>query len=104
MVSAVVNFNALHDVRIGCSSVLDAVLVLDLSSSVEYDIIMDFTRALSLGLHINSDAVRLGLVAFSDNVFHVINLDQFIGQQRNFSEALNLIPHHRGETNIQVSR
>jgi len=88
-----------------CPSVLDVVLLLDLSGSVEaeYELIMDFSRALSLGLDINSDAVRVGVVAFSDNVSHVINLDQFIGQQRNFTEALNF-PHHRGKTNIQVSR
>ena len=86
----------------GCPSVLDVVLVLDLSGSVEaeYELIMDFSRALSFGLDINTDAVRVGVVAFSDNVSHVIQLDQFIGQQRNFTEALNF-PHHRGK---QTSR
>jgi len=82
--------------------VLDLVLVLDLSGSVEYDLIMDFSRALSLGLNINSDAVRVGVVAFSDNVSRVIQLDQFITQQRNFIEALNF-PRRLGATNIQVT-
>ena len=89
----------------GCSSILDVVLVLDLSGSVEaeYELIMDFSRALSLGLDINSDSARVGVVTFADNVSNVILLDQFIQQQRNFIEALNF-PHHRGATNIQVTR
>jgi len=88
----------------GCPAVLDIVLVLDLSGSVEaeYDLIMDFSRALSLGLNINSGGVRVGVVAFSDNVSHVIELDDFIREQRNLIEALNF-PHHRGATNIQVN-
>jgi len=84
--------------------VLDVVLILDLSGSVEaeYELIMDFARALSLGLSIDSDSVRVGVVAFSDNASHVIQLDEFIQRQRNFIERLNF-PHHRGETNIQVT-
>ena len=84
---------------------LDVVLVLDLSGSVEaeYDLIIDFSRALSLGLSINSDAVRVGVVAFCDNVSRVIYLNEFIGQQSRFIEHLNF-PHHRGATNIQVTR
>ena len=80
---------------------LDVVLVLDLSGSVAYELVMDFSRTLSLDLNINTDAVRVGVVAFSNNVSRVIHLDQFIGQQRNVIEALNL-PHRRGATNIQV--
>ena len=82
---------------------VDLVMILDLSGSVEaeYELIMDFARALSAGLDINSDSARVGVVAFSDNVSHVYPLDQFIRQQRNLIEALNF-PHHRGATNIQV--
>ena len=84
---------------------LDVVLILDLSGSVdaEYELIMDFSRALSLGLSIDSGAVRVGVVAFCDNVSQVIYLDEFIRQQRSFIENLNF-PHHYGETNIQVTR
>jgi len=83
---------------------LDVVLILDLSGSVEaeYELIMAFSRALVLGLSINSDSVRVGIVAFSDNVSHVIQLDEYIRQQRNLTERLNF-PHHRGETHIQVA-
>jgi len=81
------------------------VLVLDLSGSVEaeYQLIMDFSRALSVGLDINHDSVRVGVVAFSDNVSHIYYLSRFIGQQRNLIESLEF-PHHRGATNIQVTR
>jgi len=94
--------NHLHETYTGCSSVLDLVLLLDLSGSVLYEPIMEFSRALALNLNINSDAVRIGVVTFADNVSNVILLDQFIQQQRNFIEALNF-RQHRGETNIQVT-
>ena len=80
-------------------------LVLDLSGSVEaeYELIMDFSRAVVQGLNINDDWARVGVVAFCDNVTRVIPLDQFIGRQSDLIEALNF-PHHRGRTNIQVCR
>jgi len=88
----------------GCRSTLDVALLLDLSGSVEaeYDLIMDFSRALTLGLSINNDAVRVGVVPFSDNVSRVIYLNQFIGRQHDLVEVFNFA-HHRGRTNIQVS-
>jgi len=84
---------------------MDVVLILDLSGSVEaeYNLIMDFSRALTLGLSINTGAARVGVVAFSDNVSDVIPLNEFIRQQRGLIERFNF-PHHRGETNIQVTR
>jgi len=88
-----------------CPAILDVVLLLDLSGSVEaeYNLIMDFARALAVGLPVNTDAVRVGVVAFSDNVSRIIYLNEFAGQQRNLIEALNF-RHHRGRTNIQVAR
>jgi len=80
--------------------VLDVVLVVDISGS-SFEAVQ-FSRALSFGLHINTDAVRVGVVAFTYNVTHVIPLDQFIRQQRNLIESINF-PRRRGVTNIQVN-
>ena len=94
----------MHVYVAACSSLDDIVLVLDLSGSVEaeYDLIMDFSRALVAGLNIDDDWARVGVVAFCDNVSNVIPLDQFIRRQNDLIEALNF-PHHRGKTNIQVT-
>ena len=77
-------------------------LMLDLSGSVEYNLVMDFARALTLALNIDNDAVRVGVVAFSDDVVRVYQLDQFVGEQRSVFEALTF-RHYRGATNIQVT-
>ena len=85
----------------GCSSVVDVVLMLDLSGSVEYQLVTELGRALVLELQVNTDAVRVGVVTFSDNVSRVIALDAFVRQQSNLIETLNF-QQLRGKTNIQV--
>jgi len=80
------------------------VLLLDLSGSVEaeYELIMNFSRAIVPGLNINDDRARVGVVAFCDNVSRVIVLNESIRRQNDLIEAFNF-PHHRGKTNIQVT-
>jgi len=83
--------------------VLDVALLLDMSDSAEYDLITQFSRTLSIGLSINNDAVRVGVVVFSGNVSRVIPLNQFITRQRNLIQALNFARRHGKATNIQVA-
>ena len=89
-------------VHAGCSSVVDVALLLDLSGSVEYELVTEFARALVLELQVNTDAVRVAVVTFADNVTRVIMLDEFVAQQRNLIETLNF-QQVQGKTNIQVT-
>jgi len=82
--------------------VVDVVILLDLSPSVEYDLVTEFARAVVLDLNVNTDAVRVGVISFSDDVTRVILLDGFIGQQRYLIENINF-RQRRGKTNIQVT-
>lgn len=86
-----------------CPATLDIIFVLDLSGSTEdeYNSIIEFARQTATGLDVNSGLVRLGVVTFDYNVTNAIYLNQYIGLQRNFTDALNFI-HDEGRTNTQV--
>jgi len=74
--------------------------MLDISGSVqdEYEQSIQLARAIVQGLDVNSGAVRIGALAFSNYVVGEFFMNQYVGNQQNVINAVNFYPLF-GETN-----
>jgi collagen type VI alpha len=74
-----------------CNKRLDIVLILDNSGSVqeEYRQSVAFARLVVNGLDLNSDNVRIGAIAFSDQIVGEFFMNQNIGNMQNVLNSLD---------------
>jgi len=63
---------------------MDMVIVLDLSGSNDatFNAILDFTRMLTLGLPVSSEAIRLAVVRYSDTANVSFHLNKYTTNQQ----------------------
>lgn len=88
----------------GCTRRLDLVFVLDLSGSVEkeYHLVVNFARAVTHGLNIDSDLVRVGVVTYATSVTDQFFMNTYSGLKQGVINALNFY-HEGGRTNTQAA-
>lgn len=89
---------------VDCGHNFDVVMILDLSGSVqdEYELVIEFARAVVQGLDIDNNSSRFGLVTFATNVSDVIYMDEYIGQKQSLLDAIEFY-HEGGYTNTQAA-
>eukprot|EP00727_Mastigamoeba_balamuthi_P001201 m51a1_g11078 hypothetical protein (745) ;mRNA; r:567702-570697 len=83
-----------------CNVVMDLVLVLDDSGSIDADswtALMQFTGAVSQSFKLSPDATNLGIVMFSDDSNAVLGLTS---SQDSVTDAITTMYHHGGSTCI----
>lgn len=74
-----------------CSKKMDVVIILDNSGSVqdEYRQSVKFAREFIMGLDVDSDAVRVGAIAFSNTIVGEFYMNQNIGNVQNVFNSLD---------------
>lgn len=84
-------YQLLHDdvsvkivIAIACSRHMDVAIVLDMSGSNEqtFDAMFDFTRMLTLGLPVGSEATRVAIVTYSDTANVTFFLNEYSTSQQ----------------------
>jgi collagen type VI alpha len=87
-----------------CNKRLDIVLILDNSGSVqdEYRQSVAFSRLVVNGLDVNSDQVRIGAIAFSDDIVGQFFMNQNIGSAQNVLNSLDFY-NQFGTTNTPAA-
>ena len=87
-----------------CTRRIDLVFVLDLSGSVEeeYRLVITFARAVTYGLNIDSDLVRVGAVTYATTDTDQFSMNTYTGFKQSVINALNFY-HEGGRTNTQAA-
>ena len=85
---------------------VDVVLVVILSYRMinNFSSIIDLIHAIVIGLDVNSDWARVGVVTYADNVTYIVALNQSIGQQSNLLEYLNFYAYGGASNMIAALR